>query len=847
MDYEKFLLSKIRIAERSGLKDIQVNIPDVFLDGTRPKPHQIDAVKWAIEGGRRALFESFGLGKTIQQLLICKNIAEQANVRALIICPLSVKREFESEARKKLGIDITYIKNQAESMAATTSICITNYERVRDGDIDVKQFGCVSLDEASCLRSYGSKTYQEFLPKFAGIKYKYVCTATPSPNRLKELIHYSGFLEVMDTGQALTRFFQRNSEKANDLTLYPHKVDEFWLWVGSWALFINSPADLGYDATGYDMPELEMQWVEVGSIAEVKQKNQQLELMRSQAISLSDTAAEKRQSISHRLEAVKNILAKHKGENAIIWHHLESEREAIMSEIEGAVDVYGSQDIEIKERLLQQFADGEIKYLATKPEIAGQGCNFQRYCRVEIFMGITYEFNDFIQAIHRVYRYGQREKVIIYAIHTEYEREVVSALKTKWQLHNDMSANMKKIIAEHGLYITTKKAFKRYLMDTRQETKGKFFKAVNRDNVLETRDMESDSVGLIVTSIPFANHYEYTPTYNDFGHTKDNYEFFEQMDYLTPQLLRILQPGRMACIHVKDRILFGNATGDGMPTVDPFSDLTVMHYLKHSFRYMGRIHVNTDVVRENNQTYRLGWSENAKDGSKMGIGCPEYVLLFRKLPSDKSNAYADIPVAKSKEFYGRGRWQIDADAFWRSSGDRLLTSEEVKNMADQSQVFHAYKKFSKDNIYNYKEHIEIAATLEKNGKLSATFGTMSPSATDANTWDDILRFKTLNLNQVNSGKQKHVCPLQLDLIERLIIRYSNERETVLDPFGGIMSVPYTAVKTGRFGIGIELSADYYKDGVSYLRNLEKEIEAPTLFEALDLRTNNSQNMLASNA
>jgi hypothetical protein len=138
---------------------------------------------------------------------------------------------------------------------------------VRDGDIDVKAFNCVSLDEASVLRSYGSKTYQEFLPKFAGIKYKYVCTATPSPNRLKELIHYSGFLEVMDTGQALTRFFQRNSEKANDLTLYPHKVDEFWLWVGSWALFINSPADLGYDATGYDMPELEMQWVEVGSIA----------------------------------------------------------------------------------------------------------------------------------------------------------------------------------------------------------------------------------------------------------------------------------------------------------------------------------------------------------------------------------------------------------------------------------------------------------------------------------------------------------------------------------------------------------------------------------------------------
>ena len=163
------------------------------------------------------------------------------------------------------------------------------------------------------------------------------------------------------------------------------------------------------------------------------------------------------------------------------------------------------------------------------------------------------------------------------------------------------------------------------------------------------------SVDLIVTSIPFSNHYEYTPTYNDFGHNEDNSKFFEQMDYLTPELMRILKPGRLACIHVKDRVLFGNATGDGMPTIDPFSEMTVFHYLKHGFRYMGRITVDTDVVRENNQTYRLGYTEMCKDGSKMGIGCPEYVLLFRKLPSDTSRAYADLPVTKNKSEYSLAR------------------------------------------------------------------------------------------------------------------------------------------------------------------------------------------------
>ena len=131
--------------------------------------------------------------------------------------------------------------------------------------------------------------------------------------------------------------------------------------------------------------------------------------------------------------------------------------------------------------------------------------------------------------------------------------------------------------------------------------------------------MAENSVGLIHTSIPFSNHYEYTPSYNDFGHNEDTARFFEQMDYLTPELLRILQPGRVAAIHVKDRVLFGNVTGTGMPTMEPFHAMCIQHYMKHGFAYFGMITVVTDVVRENNQTYRLGWTEQCKDGTKMGV------------------------------------------------------------------------------------------------------------------------------------------------------------------------------------------------------------------------------------
>ena len=186
--------------------------------------------------------------------------------------------------------------------------------------------------------------------------------------------------------------------------------------------------------------------------------------------------------------------------------------------------------------------------------------------------------------------------------------------------------------------------------------------------------------------------------------------FFEQMDYLSPNLLRILKPGRVFACHVKDRVLFGNVTGTGFPTMEPFHAMCIRHYMRHGFQYFGMITVVTDVVRENNQTYRLGWTEQCKDGTKMGVGCPEYVLLFRKLPSDTSNAYADIPVTKDKKKYTRARWQIDAHGYWRSSGDRLHTKDEVLSF-QVNDLQRVYRKYSQDTVYSYEEHLEMAEKL----------------------------------------------------------------------------------------------------------------------------------------
>lgn len=829
--YIEFLKDKVIKAPVSGIEVNPADISSVL------KPHQRDAVLWALKGGRRALFEAFGLGKSIQQMEWCHVLTKKIGGKALIVCPLGVKQEFAEDAVHLLNIPApTYVRNMEEVKAADNRILITNYERIRDGDIDPHYFTACSLDEASVLRSFGSKTYQTFLPKFKGVKYKLVATATPAPNRYKELIHYGGYLEIMDTGQALTRFFQRDSTKANNLTLYPHKEKEFWLWLSTWALFIQKPSDLGYSDERYNLPPLQVNYHMLANTKPVneEEKNGQVKLIKDFAVGLSAAAREKRESIDIRLAETKRIIDESPDEHFIIWHDLESERHAIKHAIPEAKFIYGSQDMDERERNTIGFSKGDFRILATKKELSGSGCNFQKHCHRQIFMGIDYEFNDFIQAIHRCYRFLQTKPVIIDIIYMETEQQVLEVLKKKWEQYNKLTESMEEIVRKYGLSRNDAIIeMQRSIGVEEAITKGKNYIAIHGDCVEETGKMQDNSVDMLLTSIPFGNHYEYCASYNDFGHNENTDKFFEQMDYLTPNLLRILKPGRVYACHVKDRVLFGNATGTGMPTIEPFHALTIMHYMKHGFQFFGMITVITDVVRENNQTYRLGWTEQCKDGTKMGVGCPEYILLFRKLPTDTSRAYADTPVTKSKEEYTRGQWQLDAHAFWRSSGNRQLSVDDLKDMPI-SDIRKLYNKYSKETVYDFDKHVEMANAMDEKNKLPATFMCIDPASWSTDVWDDVNRMRTLNTEQSQRRKQMHLCPLQFDIVDRLINRYTNKGETVLDPFGGLMTVPLEAMKAGRKGIGIELNPEYYRDGCWYLKREEDNQETPTLFDFMEV-------------
>ncbi|SFL00502.1 DNA modification methylase [Porphyromonadaceae bacterium KH3CP3RA] len=861
--YDEFLKSKIKVSENFGFN---LDIDDI---NPNLKPHNKLMVKWLVEGGRRACFASFGLHKTVTQLEAVRCTMEKAALPlGLIVCPLNIKQEFVQDSINILGWNEAPKFIRRASEMSGDGIYLTNYESIRDGRLDPRIFQVASLDEASVLRGFGgSKTFREFMRLFTGdagpmqirrgadnIKYRFVATATPSPNDYIELLAYADFLGIMDISQAKTRFFKRDSTKADKLTLHAHKEEEFWLWVSSWALFVNKPSDITgntADDDGYILPELDLRWHEIPSdhVEITVEKNGQLQMFKTEALGLEQSAKEKRLSLDSRIKKMLELRAEDPAAHRIIWHDLEDERHAIDKAIPGITSIYGSQDYEKRENNILDFSYGRVSELSAKPVIAGSGCNFQRYCSWAIYLGIGYKFNDFIQSIHRLQRFLQKNTVRVDLIYTETEKNVRKSLERKWTNHNKLISKMTEIIRKYGLsHADMAQHLARKMGVERIEITGKNFRLVNNDNVPELANKEKypdNTVGLALTSIPFSTQYEYSPNYADFGHSESNEEFFQQMDYLTPNVYRTLMPGRLLVVHVKDRIVPMGLSGMGVQTVYPFHIDTYNHYVKHGFAYMGMKTIVTDVVRENNQTYRLGWTEQCKDGSKMGVGMPEYLLYFRKPQTDRTNAYADIPVEKDKkdwerknekwinpDGYSRARWQFDAAGFTRSNGNRGITPEELAAM-DHKQIFQWFKKYSLNEIWDFEYTVKVAEELEMQGKLPSGFMLLQPQSWTDEVWTDVTRMRTLNGSQWSKGKEMHLCPLPFDIVDRCIEQLSNPGDIVLDFFSGLGTVPYRAILKGRTGWGIELSNPYFIDSAAYCKSAEVNFNMPDLFDALE--------------
>lgn len=830
--YREFLAAKMVRAPRIGF-DVPVGAINPRCSRA-PFQHQADIIRWAARGGRRAIFAAFGLGKTNIDLEIARLVLERhPDDAGLIVAPLGVRQEFIEHART-LDIALVFVQSTEEIEGMGPGLYLTNYESVREGKIDVRRLKLrvIALDEASILRDLGSKTFREFYRACQDVEFKYVFTATPAPNDYIEILNYAMWLGVMDIGEAKTRFFRRNSEKSDDLTLHPHKEQEFWLWVNTWAVFVQRPSDLGYPDDAYELPPLTVRWhmVPANHKAAGMEKSGQMRLLQDAAIGLKEDAAVRRETIDARIAKVRELVDARPADHVMVWHDLERERLEIENLIPDVATVYGSQDLDEREAIVSDFAHGRIPRLAGKPRMLGSGCNLQRHCHWAIFAGVGFKFNDFIQAIHRFYRFGQAHDVEIDIVYSESQAKIRADLERKWRQHDRMMARMSQIIRQYGLAsIDQDGLLTRAIGVDRRELTGDGWVMVNNDAVEEAAASPPDSIGLIVTSIPFSTQYEYTPSYNDFGHTDDKAHFFRQMDFLTPELYRVLSPGRVLAVHVKDRVRPGGYDGRSFQSIDFFHADCIKHYERHGFVGAGMITIVTDVVRENAQTYRLTWSMQCEDGSRMGVGMPEYVLLFRKPPTDDTRGYADIPVEKFKSEYTKGRWQMEAHGFWKSSGVSLLEPEDFVGRP-WKEVFNRFRGWTLATPYNHEQVVKIAEAMDEAGQLPPDFMLLQPGTDHPDVWCDVMRARTLNTMQASAGREKHLCPLQFDVVDRLIRRFSNKGDVVLDPFAGLGTVPLRAIALGRRGLGFELNPGYVDDAVRHLRRHDELSSVPTLFD-----------------
>ncbi len=878
--YDAFLRSKT-------VRDVAAHDPSKDLDKSRLHPslypHQVDGVTWAYRKERAALFENFGLGKTRQQLQLLSLISED-NVDApvLQVAPLGVHQEFLDDA-VAIDVAITRLVSPADAKKGLgqpydkplPGVNLVHYEPVRDGKVSPRLFVASSLDEAACLRSMGSsQTFRNFMTLFEGLRYKFVATATPSPNDLLEICAYSAYLEQLTKAEILTRYFMhdktKGGKKSGELVLNPEFANDFYIWLSSWGLFLESPEDLGHDGSAYVLPPLTVNWnmVEDETVTILEDRDGQKSLAAgAKGLGLKKSAAVRKATIGVRLAKLVEIVEGSPDDSFVLWHDMNDERDSVMAALPGCEMITGTMPVPDREAILRRFKEGEIRLLAIKPSMYGAGCNLQKNCHRQIFMGPSYKAHDVLHGVRRVHRFGQKApEVIIDMIYTRAQDEVKRTLEYKWAADVALRSRMCGIVREHGMVASSMQAtLVRETRLVRKVSRGPLWEWINNDSTREFSDRDygdvltpsgTQPIRLWLTSIPFGPMYQYTNHVADIGFSDDYPHFWAGMDHLTPHLLRLLEPGRMLIVHVKDRIMPGNMSGLGFPTIVPFSDMAVKHYVDHGFHHVARVTVATDVVRENNdQGYRLGYSAKKKDATPIGHGLPEYLLVFRKAPTDTSTGSADVPVehvgprcmkdGEEVPFtlkggaqpvpgtgWSRARWQVDAAGIWRSSGNRLPEMGDLLQW-EGHQIRKAWCAANDAGVYDYHGHVRLLEGLLEKGRLPPGFELLPAlTASQEQVWQTV-RMRTLNTVMAARGQTQHLCPMQTDLVERCIALWSNPGDVVADPFGGVATTPLRAAEAGRFGLGCELSPSYWQDGLRHLEILDGGRRQTTIFDILE--------------
>ena len=727
MTYDDFIKTKVKRVLPHGFEPKPIHAP--LFDWQR------HVTEWAIRQGRAALFEDCGLGKTLQQLEWARQVADHTGGAVIILTPLAVAAQTLTEA-KKFGIDARIVR-QPEQVAP--GINITNYEKL---DLfDGCEFSGVVLDESSILKNFTGKTRVMLTERFSETPYRLCCTATPAPNDFMEFGQHSDFLGVMPSNEMLSRYFINDTMNFGTYRLKGHARTAFWEWVATWAACIGKPSDIGFPDDGYILPRLNMETHTV-DVNEVDGADN--ELFRAPTISATTMHKEMRLTASERARKCAELVNGN-DDPWIIWCNTNYEADAIMDAVPDAVEIRGSDKPEHKETRIANFVSGKTRVLLSKPSICGFGLNWQ-HCNNIVFVGLSYSFEDFYQALRRSYRFGQKKEVNAHIIQARTEGAILAVVNRKIQQHNEMQEQMK----------CAAKAFRNerdkelsMKTDINQES-GNGWTVYNGDCVRVAKTFEDNSIDFSVYSPPFAQLYIYSDDVQDMGNCRDDEEFFAQYRHLIREKLRVHKPGTVTAVHCKNLVTY--ASTHGTAGIKDFRGDIIRAHVDAGWVYHSETTIWKCPVIEMQRTKAHGllYKNLRADSRGNRMGMAEYIVFFRKW----GEGMKENPVTHTKESFPLDQWQEWASPVW----------------------------------------MDIQQT-------------------------DVLN-KTLAREDAD---EKHICPLQLPIIERCVAMYSNPGDLVYSPFTGIGSEGYQSLKMDRRFVGSELKESYFRQACGFLKSANAQL------------------------
>jgi len=717
-EYQQFLEQKKKTHIESGFDIENEKLNNLMFD------FQKFIVKRALKAGKYAIFADCGLGKTLMQLEWANQVVNHTNKPVLILAPLAVVGQTIQEG-EKFGIDMV-------------NIHVNNYEQIEN--IDCTIYSGVVLDESSILKNFEGATKKLIIDNFKNTPYKLACTATPSPNDPMELGNHSEFLDVMSRNEMLAMYFVHDGGETAKWRLKGHAIKLFYQFIGTWAIMLNKPQDIGFEMNGYDLPKLNIYENQI-----VTPKRANGSLFNDAIISATNFNSELRLTKLERLDEVVKIINEKPDENFIIWIKQNEEGEMLKKLLPDAIEVKGSDTNEWKKEKLLGFANNEFRILITKTKIASFGMNYQN-CRNQIFASLDFSFEGLYQAMRRSYRFGQKNEVHIYLITTDTMANVKQAIDTKQKQFEIMQDEMSKAINANLQGLNTLETS--YNND---EFITDLFTAKRGDSCQLINTIPDESIGLSVFSPPFAELYTYSNSIEDMGNSKDYKEFLIQFGFLIKELYRVMMQGRNVAVHCMDLPI--QKGKEGYIGLRDFSGMILQAFQDAGFIYASRVTIWKDPVIEMQRTKALGLlhKQIKKDSTMSRVGIPDYVMIFRK-DGERLNPVTNTDLSVDL-------WQKYASPVWMD--------------IDYGNTLQGYR------------------------------------------------------NARDENDEKHICPLQLDTIERLIHLYSNKGDTVFTPFMGIGSEVYQAVKMGRKGLGFELKESYFdlaKKNLSQLLETKKQAE-----------------------